>query len=171
MSAKLDVRLDAVIEQMNLMASALRTTGQKYLSYQISDWSDKLLLLKAEAIEEYNAESLEAFRRAEQSSGNVLQSALAGIKLGQAEEEQEILVCKYEVCGKGLFPVDMLRYDACWPSSSDDALALLLCPVPCQPELPRTISLIAIQPPTKERWESFGWRLLGEATPRLVPYM
>lgn len=30
----------------------------------------------------------------------------------------------FVVCGRGAFPFDMLRYDCCWPTRSEDAARL-----------------------------------------------
>lgn len=64
---------------------------------------------------------------------------------------------KYTVAGKGYFPVDMLRYDCCWPASQEDV-----------PELrdftdrtaTRRITLCGLGTPTTGRWNSFGWMVL-----------
>ncbi len=57
--------------------------------------------------------------------------------------------------GFGVFPVDMLRYDACWPSSTDDALRMVIE----HGEFRRSIHLRSFTPPTPDRWLSFGWSL------------
>lgn len=64
---------------------------------------------------------------------------------------------KFSVTGTGPFPFDMLRYDACYPSDSDNAMAL------GETEnrtiwLSRTVDLARNQP-TGPRWASFGWKL------------
>lgn len=51
-----------------------------------------------------------------------------------------------------VFPVDMLRYDQCWPASWEDSL-LLIKPMPLQNE----VAFLSNKRPTKRRWASFGW--------------
>jgi hypothetical protein len=58
----------------------------------------------------------------------------------------------YYVTGKGTFPFDMLRYDACWPASADDAAKLYP-----NAENPRSILMRSYKQPEIERWSSFGW--------------
>ena len=57
----------------------------------------------------------------------------------------------FSVQGDDHFPFDMLRYDACWPATTADAMQL--------PQyLSRTITLMTDGcGPTVRRWESFGW--------------
>jgi len=60
--------------------------------------------------------------------------------------------CTYNVEGRGLFPFDMLRYDAAWPAASRDAAYI-------DGREQRKIGLASWQGPTIERWASFGWRV------------
>jgi len=61
------------------------------------------------------------------------------------------------VTGSGPFPLDMLRYDSCWPARPEDVIALLS-------KEQRTV-LIARWSCSKTggwkpaRWQSFGWTL------------
>jgi hypothetical protein len=64
-------------------------------------------------------------------------------------------IYQYYATGQGNFPVDMLRYNQCWPASTDDALNLLND----DPEDLRSISLLSHVEPTIERWSSFGWSI------------
>lgn len=57
---------------------------------------------------------------------------------------------EYYVTGSGEFPTDMLRYDACWPASTDDALNLT-------ETKRRSIRLFSYTEPTVARWSSFLW--------------
>jgi len=59
---------------------------------------------------------------------------------------------KFTISGRGNFPLDMLRYDCCYPSSPQDVSKI-------EGREPREITLIAANPfaPTKGRWASFGW--------------
>lgn len=57
-----------------------------------------------------------------------------------------------KVVGVGAFPIDMLRYDSCWPATQADSLLV------ADDEL-RTVTLETISgfEITPERWKSFGW--------------
>jgi hypothetical protein len=59
---------------------------------------------------------------------------------------------KFTVEGGSAFPMDMLRYDACYPTDGDSVSAM-------QEILGvRKVTLRShIQPPTDGRWRSFGW--------------
>jgi len=63
------------------------------------------------------------------------------------------------VRGDGAFPLDMLRYDNCVPSTQEDVIKLT-------DDGRRLIQLgmfaqsLAGLRPTKERWESFGWEVV-----------
>jgi len=71
------------------------------------------------------------------------------------------------VTGRTHFPVDMLRYDSCWPRSSEAAteISFSLSDDGC-----RTFHKIELTHighgiegkmwrPTYKRWESFGWKV------------
>lgn len=65
------------------------------------------------------------------------------------------------------FPVDMLRYDGCYPASEYFACRIQQSFPPAR-EYPGEVELIArnSQPrwqPTLGRWESFGWTVVGQA--------
>lgn len=69
--------------------------------------------------------------------------------------------------GKGHFPIDMLRYDACWPSSPDDVYQLLVghsqFSNPGFLDTERKVTVSSHRRPTDGRWRSFGWvRLITE---------
>lgn len=67
------------------------------------------------------------------------------------------------VSGKGNFPLDMLRYDECWPRDALDAARIAPeLPVTAHEEFrlwadPRIIVLYSNKYPTEQRWLSFGW--------------
>jgi hypothetical protein len=64
---------------------------------------------------------------------------------------------EYYVTGKGEFPIDMLRYDSCWPLTSEDALKLVIeFGVPERGKM-RSIRMGSYYPPTIARWQSFLW--------------
>ena len=62
--------------------------------------------------------------------------------------------CKFTVQGSKDFPLDMLRYDACYPATSEDAINLAA-------KDSRKVTLIStmITDPTAGRWNSFGWQV------------
>lgn len=67
------------------------------------------------------------------------------------------------VRGRGDFPIDMLRYDACFPKTAEDASAISgegLGGILNE----RIVKLIRRSPsdgpPTAGRWSSFGWTVL-----------
>lgn len=63
--------------------------------------------------------------------------------------------------GKLGFPLDMLRYDSCYPATSEDAtrigMTLRREPCPWLLDEPHTIELTGPRSPTAGRWASFGW--------------
>jgi hypothetical protein len=69
---------------------------------------------------------------------------------------------EYLVVGKGAFPIDMLRYDNCWPATADDSAMIPLSSRSDYGTSPRDaipIKLRGLLPPTEARWNSFGWRV------------
>ena len=67
---------------------------------------------------------------------------------------------EYIVTGRGAFPIDMLRYDMCWPCSSSDVAKM-----EAEHE-PRSIAMRSYSAPTIERWKSFGW---SPGVEKLIP--
>jgi hypothetical protein len=73
----------------------------------------------------------------------------------------------FKVIGSGGFPFDMLRYDKCYPASSDDSAQLDDPRHYKMSDKPRTIELMRYvmvrhNVPTAEKWKSFGWKLIEE---------
>lgn len=68
---------------------------------------------------------------------------------------------RFQVKGRYPFPLDMLRYDCCWPAETEDVGKLddLIDGVDLDPSRTRYITLGTAKPraPTVERWQSFGW--------------
>lgn len=65
--------------------------------------------------------------------------------------------CDFTVTSSYEFPWDMLRYDQCFPASTDDAMKMTQ-------EGKRTIRLRChnhLGIPTVDRWRSFGWSVLA----------
>lgn len=67
---------------------------------------------------------------------------------------------EFTVVGGSQFPVDMLRYDACWPRDPESVGRITSS---LGRHVPRErgevhINLISnVKPPTSGRWRSFGW--------------
>lgn len=64
---------------------------------------------------------------------------------------------EFVVKGSLPFPMDMLRYDACWPARTEDALAIVASMDPMSG--PVEVTLYGVSPYgfTAGRWQSFGW--------------
>ena len=84
---------------------------------------------------------------------------------------------KFTVEGSLGFPIDMLRYDGCYPASSDDVSAIhqSIAQTSRHDEVPDTVQVSLVVScttrgqtemyPTAPRWESFGWRVVREDSP------
>lgn len=71
---------------------------------------------------------------------------------------------RFRVQGRGPFPLDMLRYDACFPRSETDANVAQRDGEMTRGES-RIVELTALDrasywTPTEGRWKSFGWVLV-----------
>lgn len=97
-------------------------------------------------------------------------------QLERLKERREVTF--FVVEGVGDFPLDMLRFDECWPVAGEDAI-LMMIPYPEDSDWAgvsadrrgggkhrRRIHMGAaragLPAPTVARWESFGWRVLPE---------
>jgi hypothetical protein len=72
--------------------------------------------------------------------------------------------CRFTVEGRGQFPVDMLRRDACYPESEQDSglITLTFDRVPgvaVRIHLERRV-MSKSWAPTTGWWETFGWKVL-----------
>lgn len=67
---------------------------------------------------------------------------------------------EFTVEGCGPFPIDMLRYDSCWPKSERYDSSNI---AGAHDRGRRRVVLITADDaaPTPDRWESFGWRYVG----------
>lgn len=66
-------------------------------------------------------------------------------------------IYKFTVTGHGPFPFDMLRYDKCYPDTSEDVVKMDK-PTPRLGLDPRSVNMSSTAgAPTAERWSSFGW--------------
>ena len=97
--------------------------------------------------------------------------------LGEVRQGKEITVAKtyvhtVKVIPDGLifqFPLDMLRYDSCYPDTQDDVARIITTLDPRRGAVNRkkedlTVSVVHIGEmawrPTDDRWKSFGWKVV-----------
>jgi hypothetical protein len=71
------------------------------------------------------------------------------------------------------FPLDMLRYDCCWPRNSEDASSInLTFSERYQAEKAAVVELSCEYhkdwKPTAKRWESFGWEVIEHSNKRSI---
>lgn len=78
----------------------------------------------------------------------------------------------FTVTGRSSFPVDMLRYDAAIPATEGDSgvIGYSFMPRRTRDELPVTLRAYGPRTwtPTSGRWESFGWHVVDQQSPREV---
>jgi len=71
---------------------------------------------------------------------------------------------RFSVEGSGEFPLDMLRFDRCWPSGAGDAAQIGAHYGMADPEAvrARTVALETAEKyaPNRQRWLSFRWRVV-----------
>lgn len=72
---------------------------------------------------------------------------------------------EYKVVGTGNFPVDMLRYDACWPAKTSDAIEIATSFDRHNNMEDRLVTIGSHKEPTPDRWKSFGW-IIASDSPR-----
>jgi hypothetical protein len=63
----------------------------------------------------------------------------------------------FTVEGKGLFPTDMLRYDACYPTHNTSVKNIDYVSL----KENRRVTLASANPPTNDRWQSFMWPVIA----------
>lgn len=68
---------------------------------------------------------------------------------------------EYEVRGHGLFPFDMLRYDAAHPQREADSARIESTTRRGEGTDPVTVALVSEHHPTDARWRSHGWRVIS----------
>ena len=64
---------------------------------------------------------------------------------------------RFRVTSSMSFPIDMLRYDSCWPAHETEALEIERGFASGGYDKPITIELRGLSPPTVGRWNSRGW--------------
>ena len=74
----------------------------------------------------------------------------------------------FSVIGQGGFPADMLRYDSCFPATTDDADSIVMPAEHADFVDLRVVVLghryTGFQVPTEGRWHSFTWRVIETQT-------
>jgi hypothetical protein len=69
------------------------------------------------------------------------------------------------------FPIDMLRYDRCWPVSERDSYKIVTSETRSHDESGNEVTVekwqINDKPWTLARWESFGWELVRAERPEV----
>lgn len=65
----------------------------------------------------------------------------------------------FVVSGTGYFPTDMLRYDACWPATTEDASKIMDSFINGDTAERREVTLntASIYSPSRDRWKSNLW--------------
>lgn len=66
---------------------------------------------------------------------------------------------KTTISGRGHFPIDMLRYDQCWPAEQQDVESIGLSVAHSGQDETHTIQVLSQYPPTTARWMSFSWKV------------
>ena len=80
---------------------------------------------------------------------------------------------EFIVRGDSPFPLDMLRYDSCFPESEPDS-SVIRASIESPYQGPRDVVLVTIRkdapqgrpPVTPDRWKSFGWQIVDVVTIR-----
>ncbi len=72
-----------------------------------------------------------------------------------------LLIRRFTVSGRGEFPLDMLRYDCCWPRTSEDS-ALMGASGERHVVLNRYTEGRHGPVATEGRWRSFCWDVIKE---------
>lgn len=68
---------------------------------------------------------------------------------------------KFTVNGNKTFPLDMLRYDACWPADSETIDSISISYRDREDyTTPRSARFLSTRKPTEGRWASFSWPVI-----------
>jgi len=91
-------------------------------------------------------------------------------KLTQRQKDKLIEAAQnaieFTVEGKNEFPLDMLRYDICWPASESNSRLIEASFSDHARGDVRRIELKGLKLPTVARWASFGWAVLPPGSVR-----
>ena len=71
---------------------------------------------------------------------------------------------KFKVRGQRAFPIDMLRYDRCWPATRQDSRQIERF-VKQEGDATGCVGLLSVSEeshwrPASDRWRTFGWPML-----------
>src|SRR3972149_6629544 len=87
--------------------------------------------------------------------GGIPMENMSERKLDADERPKRIYTATFQ--GSGAFPVDMLRYDQCWPRIESEMPKLAMHHSDRAYFEVRTVTVSSYKPFTERRWESFGW--------------
>jgi hypothetical protein len=73
----------------------------------------------------------------------------------------------FTVTGSGHFPLDMLRYDHCWPSQQSEIYLMNIASQTRRIQMARRVDGKSVMP-TTGRWESFGWQVSAVSTMKVL---
>jgi hypothetical protein len=78
---------------------------------------------------------------------------------------QKVYFFRVRVQGRVPFPMDMLRYDRCFPASEGESYKIFST-IKRENDGPVLVELVAVSvrpdwAPTDMRWASFSWRVIG----------
>jgi hypothetical protein len=81
------------------------------------------------------------------------------------EDVMKVYQQRWEVEGSMSFPVDMLRYDSCFPFSETESYKIIKCMEgnnrgPVRVIVHRYRSSGMSKEPNAQRWQSFGWKIV-----------
>lgn len=73
---------------------------------------------------------------------------------------------KFTVVGGVSFPVDMLRYDSCWPAYEQESRKIEAM-IRHEHRGQQEVTLLGLHNPTIARWDSFVWRVKEDSIEQL----
>jgi hypothetical protein len=86
--------------------------------------------------------------------------------------EEKAYYYRVTVAGRVAFPMDMMRYDRCYPANETESYKIAAAirhdgdAYHKEPDGSIKVELVAVSrnprwTPTQGRWESFGWKVIG----------
>lgn len=73
-----------------------------------------------------------------------------------------VVLYRFTVEGPYPFPVDMLRYDRCWPEREGIDTGAIARALDSAIQRRDRVTLIGLDHPTEGRWRSFGWSVISK---------
>jgi hypothetical protein len=74
------------------------------------------------------------------------------------KKHEVIRIHEFVVNGVGSFPIDMFRFDLCYPKSEEDS-ATIEKSFRQSERGEHSVRLVSSKAPTLDRWRTFGWKL------------